>query len=545
MTSKEVKIQKKIALKSLKATYKRDKRQLALSFKQKKADAKYEKAQAKLMPGPAAVRQKQSAKASLIAVKKEYKAAKYRLKCDFLDRKGETVIQFQPESHPKAETQPSSLSLSISVTYITVFAVLLTLQMVFVLFAYRGSYETKAKDQLSVVRDSLSNAHYSQAAAETMQNDIICCISLWNESETKYTVGKVELIGQLELQNGGGAQQKKRLGAERYIVSHTAVTVGDTPYTLSVVYNMQQEEILYALLVNLLLLSAAIGLGVAGVVGYNVSKKGLRPIYSMTRIMKEINAADLSARLDTNKIRTELREVAETFNNMMDKLEQSYEQQTRFVSDASHELRTPLAVISGYADILSRWGQNEPQVQEEAIRSIREQCQHMKVLLERLLVLSRTDRGPITLHTQEIDLHQMCGELVSDFSLVGGNRRVISAVEKEQKLISDADQLRQILVILLDNAVKFTDEAKGEIKILCEETEQKICLSVQDNGIGISETDQARIFERFYKADASRSKQGGYGLGLSIAKSLCDALGATIRVKSDGNGTTFTVEFTK
>lgn len=543
--SKETKVQKKIALRQLKATYKRDKKHLSLSYREKKAEAKFILAQAKLLQGTEKIRQKQNAKAMLTTIKREYKNEKYRLKCDFLDRKGETVVAFQAEVSPKAEAQPSSLSLSISLAYISVFAGLLTLQMAFVLVAYRGSYDKQAQNQLSVVRDSLASAAYSETAAETMLSDSVCCITLWNDDDIKYTVGQVELSEQLALRSTQDRKEKKRVGAERYIISNTAVTVDGKDYTLSVVYNMQQEEILYALLVNILLLSAAIGLGVAGVVGYNVSKKGLRPIYSMTRIMKEINAADLSARLDTNKIRTELKEVAETFNNMMDKLEQSYEQQTRFVSDASHELRTPLAVISGYADILSRWGQNEPQVQEEAIRSIREQCQHMKVLLERLLVLSRTDRGPITLHPSEVDLHQMCKELAGDFALVGGNRRIASLVEKDTTLVCDADQVRQILVILLDNAVKFTDEAKGEIQILCRQSETELSLSVQDNGIGISEKDKHRIFERFYKADASRSQKSGYGLGLSIAKSLCDAMGVSLGVESDETGSTFTLTFIK
>ena len=260
--------------------------------------------------------------------------------------------------------------------------------------------------------------------------------------------------------------------------------------------------------------------------------------------MKEMNVSDLSARLDAKRIHTELRDVAIHYNEMMDRLEASYAAQARFVSDASHELRTPLSVISGYGDILQRWGREDPAVLEEAIASINAQCKQMNELLERLLALSRMDHALPELKAAELELYPLVQELTRDFALVAGGREISMEVPKSLRLYCDADMLRQVLVIFLDNAVKFTEE-HGEITVFAHEIGQEIRVGVRDNGIGIPSEKLDKIFERFYKADPARGEKG-YGLGLSIAAKLGQAMDARITVESaEGKGSAFALCFKK
>ena len=227
-----------------------------------------------------------------------------------------------------------------------------------------------------------------------------------------------------------------------------------------------------------------------------------------------------------------------SYNGMLDKIEDAYERQKQFVSDASHELRTPLAVIHGYADILSRWGGEEPAVRQEAIDAILTQSGNMETLLERLLYIARSETGKIRPKMEMAELAPLCNELLQEFRLIHPNRSF--ALEGAATAACDPAMMRQLLVILLDNAAKFTREG-GRITIRLAQAEGQTILQVQDDGIGMSQEIANRVFERFYKGDSSHNEKG-YGLGLSIAKILAESQGGSITVESvEGNGSVFAI----
>lgn len=289
-----------------------------------------------------------------------------------------------------------------------------------------------------------------------------------------------------------------------------------------------------ALIVLLLLLSAVFG----GV----LIRRMLKPVYDMTKTARSITASDLSTRIDTVDSHDEFRELAETFNGMLDRIQESYEKQNRFVSDASHELRTPLSVVSGYANLLRRWGSGNPDVLDESVQKIIEETGNMQQLVDRLLFLARADRKTQHVRFERFSVTEMMKEILEETRMIDEDHRLTERIEEGVFLTADHALLKQALRAIVDNSIKYTPRG-GDITISCRERGGRVELEVADTGIGISEKDLPHIFDRFYKADEARTRgKGSSGLGLSIAKWIVERHRGEIRVESKpGQGTRFTV----
>ena len=219
----------------------------------------------------------------------------------------------------------------------------------------------------------------------------------------------------------------------------------------------------------------------------------------------------------------DLQGIEAAINSMIDRMRESYKQQSRFVSDASHELRTPIAVIQGYVNMLDRWGKEDEKILDESIKAIKNESDHMKKLVEQLLFLARGDSGRQPMKVEEVSLYDMMKEVYEE-SLMIDEKHIYDFVGQEGAVIQgDLDMIKQTARILIDNAAKYTLE-KDHITLNCGvNAEGKAFFSVQDNGIGMSEQDVYHVFERFYRSDDARDKKtGGTGLGLSIAKWIVD-----------------------
>ena len=205
-------------------------------------------------------------------------------------------------------------------------------------------------------------------------------------------------------------------------------------------------------------------------------------------------------------------------NNLIERMRDSYRQQTRFVSDASHELRTPIAVIKGYADMLDRWGKTDEKVLTESIEAIKTESEHMNYLVEQLLFLARGDNGKAKMVFTEFDLSQLIHEVCEEYVMIDNEHVYRCNATESIPAYGDASMLKQTARILLDNAKKYTPEG-GQIAISAELKNGYPTFTVQDTGIGIDAESLPHIFDRFYRADSSRSRDtGGTGLGLAIAK---------------------------
>lgn len=276
--------------------------------------------------------------------------------------------------------------------------------------------------------------------------------------------------------------------------------------------------------------------------GRRINAHVLEPIDEITALAQKLSVNDLGRRINVEGTKNELKDLAAVINEMLDRIELAYNGQKQFVSDASHELRTPIAVIQGYADLLDRWGKDNPQVRDEAIAAIRSEAQNMKELVEKLLFLARHDKKTLRLKPERFDARDLVEETLRETELIAGARRVQTGRLDAALVQADRGALKQALRILLDNAVKYTPEG-GTITLACEAGPDSAALSVSDTGMGISASELNAIFDRFYRADAARSGETpGHGLGLSILKIIVLSSGGKIRVRSAlGRGSTFTI----
>ena len=257
--------------------------------------------------------------------------------------------------------------------------------------------------------------------------------------------------------------------------------------------------------------------------------------------LEGINAARLDTRIDIETTQDELKGLAQAINHMLDRINESYRAQARFVSDASHELRTPIAAIQGYANLLDRWGKYDEKALQESIDAIKEETADMKDLVEQLLFLARGDSNRMPLQIERLDLKDIATTVYKETEMIdGGHDFTIDA--QPVVVEGDAGLIKQALRILVDNAIKYTPVG-GKIKIIVNQENGNARMIVQDNGIGIPPEAVPHVFERFFRADESRARAtGGTGLGLSIARWIVERHGGHMEVLSrEDVGTRFSI----
>lgn len=266
----------------------------------------------------------------------------------------------------------------------------------------------------------------------------------------------------------------------------------------------------------------------------------MHPITSMTNTMREITKSGQfkKIQIEDQHSQDELYQMADTFNHMMELLESNFSKQEQFVSNASHELKTPLTVIESYASLLKRRGLEKPEVFTESIEAIHSEAIRMKEMTEQLLLLAKPhEQWDIQL--VELDFNDLITETIKSFRNAY-QREIIFNELAAIKIVSDGQKLKQLIYIILENAVKYSDE-KIIVEVATEE--QESYLRIMDRGIGIPQEDIPKLFDRFYRVDKARARKfGGTGLGLSLAKEISDAIQARIQIESTlGLGTSVTL----
>lgn len=255
--------------------------------------------------------------------------------------------------------------------------------------------------------------------------------------------------------------------------------------------------------------------------------------------LEKINATHLDSRIHLPDTHMELTSIAMAINSMLDRVSEAYAAQMRFVSDASHELRTPIAVIQGYSAMLDRWGKTDPEILQESIDAIRSESKSMQLLMEQLLFLARGDNKSQPVNFTDVNLSQVAKEVFREEQMLYPDHLLIQQWSDDNLMIeADPQLLKQLLRILVDNSLKYTAEG-GRVWIKLEEKEDKVWVTIQDEGIGIPAKDVPHIFQRFYRTDYSRTREtGGTGLGLSIAFWIANQHKAWFEVLSrEGIGT--------
>lgn len=258
--------------------------------------------------------------------------------------------------------------------------------------------------------------------------------------------------------------------------------------------------------------------------------------------LDQINATHLDARISVPGTQRELQSLAAAINAMLDRVEEAYRSQARFVSDASHELRTPIAVIQGYANLLARWGKDDPEALQESIDAIRAEADAMKELVEQLLFLARGDNSSARFEPEFFDLTEVGAEVMRETAMLDQTHPLRTSWPGPVPIFADMGLIKQCLRILADNAVKYTP-AGAAITMSAQLKQGYAALSVEDRGPGIPPDALPHLFDRFYRADQSRTRAtGGTGLGLSIALWIAQRHGGWFEVTSFvGAGTRFTL----
>lgn len=249
--------------------------------------------------------------------------------------------------------------------------------------------------------------------------------------------------------------------------------------------------------------------------------------------LDEINATHLDTRISVPGTQRELKTLAQAINAMLDRINGAYRAQMRFVSDASHELRTPIAVIQGYANLLDRWGKDDPTTRQEAIDAIRVEADSMKALVEQLLFLARGDNDSMQIEMTDFDLVEVAAQVFKETEMIDQTHTFSADWEPGPVPVhADMGLIKQALRVLVDNSIKYTP-AGGHISLKLATEVGTVRVSVQDEGQGIKADAIPHIFDRFYRTDESRARQtGGTGLGLAIAKWIVDRHGGWFEVLS-------------
>lgn len=284
----------------------------------------------------------------------------------------------------------------------------------------------------------------------------------------------------------------------------------------------------------------------AGAGGYLLARRSLSPVVAMSAQASHIGAENLHARLAVKNPRDELGHLASSFNELLDRLDQSFEQQRRFVADASHELRTPVAILCGEAEVTLAKENRTEQEYRESLQILSEEAHRLKHIVEDLFTLARADAGKHPLVLSDFYLDELAAECSKNVRTLASAKNIAVSYEPQGEGLIHADEelLRRMLLNLLDNAIKYTPTG-GTVMLRSVEENGFYRLSIEDSGPGIPTDLQPKIFERFFRVDKSRSRRdsdGGAGLGLAIASWIAGAHGGNLELtRSTSEGSVFTV----
>jgi heavy metal sensor kinase len=307
-------------------------------------------------------------------------------------------------------------------------------------------------------------------------------------------------------------------------------------------YN-QIEVVLHGLLsIFAIYMPFVVSLAVAG--GYWLMRRSLEPVDEITKRAEGITSTNLSERLPAIRTGDELERLSVSLNRMIERLDEAFQHVNRFSADASHELRTPLTILQLELESIAQKHGKDAALGDQ-IGSALEETQRMSRIVESLLTISRLDAGEVKMDKTPLDLGELAASTTGEMTLLAEEKsiRLRTHAPAGIQVEGDRTRLQQVIVNLLDNAIKYT-QAGGKVEIRVVREGNRAVLEVSDNGPGIAAYALPHVFERFYRADKARSRaSGGSGLGLSIVKAICAAHSAEVKVSSqEGRGTSFRVE---
>jgi two-component system, OmpR family, sensor kinase len=342
-----------------------------------------------------------------------------------------------------------------------------------------------------------------------------------------------------------------RVGERQYRSYVRQFSIDQQAATLIVLQSLHRQNEFLETLSGTFAIIIPLAILLAGAGGYLLARRSLSPVVAMSAQASRIGSENLYERLKVQNPRDELGHLASSFNELLDRLAQSFERQRRFVADASHELRTPVAILCGEAEVSLAKEKRTEQEYRESLQILREEAKRLKHIVEDLFTLARADAGQHPLTLTDFYLDELAAECSKNVRTLAAAKQIAVSCESEEELPIHADEalLRRMLLNLLDNAIKYTPQG-GSVSVHCGANDGRYCLTVEDSGEGIPNELQPRIFERFFRTDKARSRGesdgGGAGLGLAIASWIAGAHGGKlVLTRSTPQGSVFTVVLPK
>jgi len=455
-----------------------------------------------------------------------------------------------------------SFRLQLTVWYLSLFAVVF---MLFSLFLYGlvwhglhrrldDTLSSQAQTAAGLFRDELGESHGDTAAAA---REVIQDLNLRGTIVAVFEGDKL-LAASAAIDNRAVLDLASRAAAGETDIRDTISRVGKTrtarvlahPFSIDGRhFVLLAGESLHAtreeleLLRSVIYIALPLGLLIAGAGGFLLATRSLAPLRWMAEQAKTITDKNLDQRLDIGGAHEELKVLADSFNELLSRLDQSFETMRRFVADASHELRTPLSVIRGEADVALGQERSAGEYQESLV-IIQDEARRLTRLVDDLLNLARADAGHVNLRIEEFYLNDLLAECCRAFQVAASAKQIDLQCQcpGDVAFRGDPELIRRLVLNLIDNAVRHTPEG-GKVLVELETAASELRIQVADSGIGIPPEAAPHIFERFYRGDQARSRQdGGFGLGLSIVKWIAEShQGAVDFTSEPGAGTTFTV----
>ena len=383
-----------------------------------------------------------------------------------------------------------------------------------------NSYQ-KDKDGIYQKKFYINDQQFNVQVFGTNRKEIFRTQS-WNDGELIGNESKTQIK---KLKNGQTIFQTSK----PIISNKSRVLIGYLAITNRLDNLKQLKEELNQLALSILFVSAIIAI----VLGYLLSNQMTKPIKKIQEIISSISEENISTkRIKVSEKNDEFAIVSEHFNELLDKISFYIEQQKHFVEDVSHELRTPVAIVEGHLKLLNRWGKDDPEVLEESLQASLVELQRMKTLVQEMLDLSRAPQVKEQYKDATTNVTEVAKQVVHNFRVLYPEFTFTFDDDLKHDLWIPIylNHLEQVVIILMDNAVKYSLDRK-EIILSLSKGEEHVEIAVQDFGMGMTEEDRRKVFSRFYRVDKARSRErGGNGLGLSIAKELIESYDGEISV---------------
>lgn len=328
-----------------------------------------------------------------------------------------------------------------------------------------------------------------------------------------------------------------------FVFCNTPLIVqGENLGTVAIAQDITGDQTMLLVLVRNLLATGLVLLTLVIVAMSFYIRRSLKPLREMSHLAGEISPYNLNeAQLTLNEAPQEVQELAQACNMMLSRLSETWEQQRQLVGNVSHELRTPLTIVQGYIQSILRRGENLTEAQREALTVAASEAERTTQLLQDLLDLARAESGFLHLNIDEFILNDLLEEIISMSAQISKRQIKAEGMQKLVEMSGDRSRLKQVFINLVDNALKYSPE-NTTVTVSLRQLSQRVEIDISDQGDGIALAHQARIFDRFYRADEARTRSGGSGLGLAIVKTLLTQMGGNITVRSQPHqGSTFTV----